>query len=773
MAAASNGRHDINKNVKLREIYARSPSFASSSSDEEDALPPRMDVATQTMELIAPPPNARRKSSGDIESKRRPSFQTDDAASPTSAPEKRGKTALAKVAQELMKQKDDRLASVLLREEVGLSKVRQKMALLQKALADSEDERHKLLHQLDEKCRELDELSTLTRIAQAHVDAWCKGGDSKNTEELKAMQMYYKKKVATLTNNLKKQGEQHRAHLRPVVAAFRQLAVDNQELAHTTKAAMEWTIDHLKTDVQTFASDLEGVLEKMQPAAAPQASEHVLQSLENNLQSLVTTTNDFTEALGNPNATIFAVSNSFPGDDPNVRIQGFFPLLTEIRTTLQAMNHQVQAKFKEITRQAMEGASTAQEKMENKYREQIAQLTKQVEQSKAEAEAANEAVRVAQGAAKEAEEAARSAQQDAREARQRGPRVVEKERLVEKPKPPTRSVGLMAVQTVQDQGCSPDPEMAKNWAYCYACTPGSFPKECRDCGSTLTYGPHATPALPVEGASPQSLVAHIAEMQQDMKAETEEMHKLVAVVQEHLEERKVKPKRIGVSEQAAIDALMQWKRKRQAMLERRQRILAECFRIVKACNWPVNLPPSSSPPSSPESPSQHYAANQSAARHNLNDSQSPVGFGGTFDSSLLHVTPPRHHLKMGKDMRYNVPRLDPMGLVDGESLMTIGALHRGHGPATDGMPRIGNSRTPVRPSGVNPGTTSPKPSFRSIRPTLGTLSHGINAVSMQDQLITSGAGLDKGDVDRAASGVRGSTPKPYAVAQGTTCSDMQ
>ena len=552
MAATSNGRHDVNQNINLREIYTRSPSFASSSSeeDEDEAPPPMVDMATQTMEW--PPPNTHRKSSGDIESKRRPSSQADDAVSPTDEPEKKGKSAFARVAQQLMKQKDNRLAFVLLREEAGLSKDHQRMAVLQKALEESEDERHKLLHQLDEKSRELDELSTLTRIAQAQVDAWCKGGDSKNTDELKATQLYYKKKVATLTNNLKKQADQHRASLRPVVAAFRQLAVDNRELAHSTKAAMEWTIDHLKTDVQTFAGDLEGVLLKMQPAAAPQASEQVLQSLENNLRSLVTTTNDFTEALGNPNATIFAVSNSFPGDDPNVRIQGLFPLLTEIRTTLQATNHQVQTKFKDITRQAMEGASTAREELETKHREQLALLTQQVEQSRADAAAANEAVRVAQGAAEAAEAAAQSAQQDALEARQRGPKVIERERVVEvkveveRPRPPARSVGVMAATAVQDQGCAPDPEMAKNWAHCYDCAPGPFPKECRDCGAALTYGPHAAPALPVEGASPQSLVAHIAEMQQDMKAETEEMHKLVAVVQEHLEERKVKPRRIGV-----------------------------------------------------------------------------------------------------------------------------------------------------------------------------------------------------------------------------------
>ena len=238
------------------------------------------------------------------------------------------------------------------------------------------------------------------------------------------------------------------------------------------------------------------------------------------------------------------------------------------------------------------------------------------------------------------------------------------------------------------------------------------------------------------------------------------------------------PPSTGLTEQAAIEALMQWKRKRQAMLERRQRVLAECFRIVKACNWPVALPPAS-PPSPPESPAPYHAAPPSPARHTLSDPHTPVGLGGgSFDQPLLHSpSPPRNPLKTGRDMRYNVPRLDPMGLGDGESLMMIGALHRGTGPATDAMPRgIGSTaRAPARPSGVSPGApspTSPKPSFRSLRPPLGTLSHGIGAAAMQDQLVT-GAGLEKGDVDRAAWGVRCSSPRAHAVAPGTTCGDVQ
>ena len=52
---------------------------------------------------------------------------------------------------------------------------------------------------------------------------------------------------------MKQQAAKQRAVLRPVLEGFRQLSIDNKELAHTARTTIEFTVDHLKTDLQRSA----------------------------------------------------------------------------------------------------------------------------------------------------------------------------------------------------------------------------------------------------------------------------------------------------------------------------------------------------------------------------------------------------------------------------------------------------------------------------------------------------------------------------------------
>ena len=112
----------------------------------------------------------------------------------------------------------------------------------------------------------------------------------------------------------------------------------------------------------------------------------------------------------------------------------------------------------------------------------------------------------------------------------------------------------------------------EQWAYCYGCAPGVFPKECRKCFGPLRYGPDAKADRKV-----RELAKQLAEMMKDMEEEKEDLHRIAEQVNKAIRPRLPK----GSQEQLAIEALEAWKRKRLLQIERRQRILEETHRALK------------------------------------------------------------------------------------------------------------------------------------------------------------------------------------------------
>ena len=124
-------------------VLSRSPSFASSDSEPEEVAPVvTCDVGTQTIDVQPKPPAKPRQERESVQPEPPGGGgpwaklqQKVMQSSPPAPPPKK----MEQVVQQLMQQKDDRLALVLHREEIGLAKIRQKMAEMQKELSDSEE----------------------------------------------------------------------------------------------------------------------------------------------------------------------------------------------------------------------------------------------------------------------------------------------------------------------------------------------------------------------------------------------------------------------------------------------------------------------------------------------------------------------------------------------------------------------------------------------------------------------------------------------------------
>uniref|UniRef100_A0A7S4C9P8 Uncharacterized protein n=1 Tax=Eutreptiella gymnastica TaxID=73025 RepID=A0A7S4C9P8_9EUGL len=110
-----------------------------------------------------------------------------------------------------------------------------------------------------------------------------------------------------------------------------------------------------------------------------------------------------------------------------------------------------------------------------------------------------------------------------------------------------------------------DPESG---ASCYDCTPAdAFPRLCRTCQKPLPYGPHL-PHRPLEMAQTVAVANVLVEVNADMDQEKRDL-------------RTLGEKRGKLTEAVAVEYLHEWQQKRLAKLGRRQKVLQECFQILK------------------------------------------------------------------------------------------------------------------------------------------------------------------------------------------------
>jgi len=519
------------------------------------------------------------------------------------------KAELRSLVERIVANKDDQLVVVMKREEGMVTKLRLKNRQLKEALAEAGREIDKLKVDLQERADAHAEVAMLLKASQLQVAALrsiAKGPELKaieedmnKTEHFDKMLHYYEKKYKEAAAKLSSMQNDQNKKLAPIYAKVKELSEESRDLLTSSRDAISWALDHLKQDVEMAFLEADPASWAPQTECEePHCSEATVEELEKAVINLQRICMKLMQTVGVEDDDTFM---QFPPDgqgDTRIDMQ-----IWQVKLVGQAVGNlqfHVRNKFKEI--QGLTQNSAAEEleelKSENaRLKEEILSLQEESNEYRA---------LKPQYQTLELEFAKYRDEQEIK-LQQLELELMKQKSRPEKPAspPPPRKREMKDASTSTDRierknaaTKTEEPsvhieqvtsttfltEQEEDWAYCYKCKP-DFPKHCKGCNAALSYGPG------VDAAATAVVVSKLAEMSKDIEEEKAEMNQMLLDVTSRFQaaaEQAAKKRRKGLpADQAAVEALMAWKKKRQAALERRERLLKEFYIVLKTSILPL------------------------------------------------------------------------------------------------------------------------------------------------------------------------------------------